>query len=108
MQFFKGDFFKWVIAQNGITCLMLATSSIRSLLDIKHTSDFYLSASHIAFCGPDGLRRFARYLRPKDIFAQWSNQPSDDDFLTRRRSVFADACRVKIPFHNTLEYREFI
>ena len=74
----------------------------------EHTSDFYLSASHVAFCRPDSLRRFARYLRPKDIFAQWSNQPSDDDFLTRQRSVFAGASRVKIPFHNTLEYREFI
>lgn len=108
VQFVEGDFFRWLTAQNIMTRLMLASSLMRSLLDMEHTPDCHLSASHAAFYQLDGLRRFARHLCPKGIFALWSNQHSNDDFLRRHCSIFAGASEVKILFHNTLRNLEFI
>lgn len=108
MQLVEGDFFRWLTAQNIMTRIMLASSFMRSLLDIEHAPDCHLSASHAAFYQREGLRRFARHLRPNGIFALWSNQHPNDDFLTPHRSIFAGASEVKILFHYTLQNREFI
>ena len=108
VQFVEGDFFRMADSTEGFDPSHAGQQFHAILLDIDHTPDFHLSAEHASFYQTTGLRRFARHLRPKGIFALWSNQPPDDDFLARLRSVFSGASAIEIPFHNPLQNREFI
>lgn len=108
VQFILGDFFRMADSTDGFDPSYAGQQFHAILLDIDHTPNLHLSASHASFYQPAGLRRLARHLRPKGIFALWSNQRPDNDFLLRLQSVFAAASAVEIPFHNSLQNREFI
>ena len=85
-QFVEGDFFRMADSTDGLDPSHAGQQFHAILLDIDHTSDFHLSAWHAAFYQHNGLRRFANNLCPRGIFALWSNQLPDYDFLTRLRS----------------------
>lgn len=70
------------------------------LLDIDHAPDRLLSTAHAAFYRPEGLARLARQLKPGGVFALWSNDPPDPDFLERLRAVFGQARAERIGFGN--------
>ena len=69
------------------------------LLDIDHSPSHLLHPSHAGFYEPAGLRRLAENLHPGGVFALWSNDPPDDDFLAVLRAEFptADAHVVSFP-----------
>ena len=48
----------------------------------------------------------ASRLHPRGIFALWSNDPPDDDFLQKLNLVFAAAQAHVVKFHNPLQDRE--
>jgi len=72
------------------------------LLDIDHSPKNLLHARHGTFYRAAGLRRLASHLHPGGVFALWSDDPPDADFLVTLREVFADAKAHVVSFFNPL------
>ncbi|MBW0147039.1 spermidine synthase [Marinobacter arenosus] len=76
------------------------------LLDIDHSPRALLHDSNASFYTVDNIGRMARQLKPRGIFAMWSNEGEDDEFMTVLREVFTDvACHV-VTFFNPFQNRE--
>jgi spermidine synthase len=72
------------------------------LLDIDHSPRNLLAPRNAAFYTPDGLRKLATRLHPQGIFALWSDDAPDEDFMADLRAVFRDVKSVVVPFPNPL------
>lgn len=59
------------------------------LLDIDHSPTSWLHTTHTAFYTPEGLSTIAQHLSPRGIFAIWSAERPDAEFLTRLEAGFA-------------------
>jgi spermidine synthase len=73
------------------------------LVDIDHTPRHLLHPSHGAFYTADGLRRLAERLHPGGVFALWSDDPPDEEYLAVLAQVFttSEAHVVTFPNHHT-------
>jgi hypothetical protein len=72
------------------------------LLDIDHTPGQLLAGEHADFYTEEGLRRLKQRLKPGGVFALWSNDKPEPEFLERLRGVFggrggACLCRFANP-----------
>jgi spermidine synthase len=76
------------------------------LLDIDHSPKNLLHPRHGAFYEADGLSFLASQLHPAGVFALWSDDPPDEDFLVALREVFADAEAHVVSFFNPLLERD--
>lgn len=72
------------------------------LLDVDHSPRHRLAAGHADLYTPDGLRRLARHLRDDGVFALWSDDPPDDDFLADLGAVCATTQAHVVEFANPL------
>ena len=72
------------------------------LLDIDHTPRHVLDPSHASFYTPSGLGRLSDQLVPGGIFALWSDDPPDEEFLTTARHVFEECEAHVVDFANPL------
>jgi spermidine synthase len=72
------------------------------LLDIDHSPRNLLAPRNTAFYTPDGLRKLASRLHPDGVFALWSDDAPDEDFMSDLRAVFRDVKSVVVPFPNPL------
>jgi spermidine synthase len=72
------------------------------LLDIDHSPRSLLHPSHGAFYEPDGLRGMAPRLHPGGVFALWSADLPDEDFLKALGAAFAASRAHAIKFYNPL------
>lgn len=70
------------------------------LVDIDHTPRHLLHPSHAAFYTPAGLAGLAGQLAPGGVFALWSDDPSDDPFLTVLQGAFASCDAHVVTFPN--------
>lgn len=70
------------------------------LLDIDHSPRHLLHPRHAGFYEPAGLRRLAEHLRSDGVFALWSNDLPDDQFLVALRAEFAVAEARIVTFPN--------
>ncbi|GAA2993141.1 spermidine synthase [Streptomyces fulvorobeus] len=73
------------------------------LLDVDHSPRHVLHPSHAALYRPAGLRALAGCLRPGGVFALWSNDPPDEEFVSVLAGVFATAEAHVVEFDNTLQ-----
>ena len=72
------------------------------LLDVDHSPRHVLHPAHADLYTAVGLRRTAACLHPGGVFALWSDDPPDEDFLDLLRQVFATAGAQVVPFpHHT-------
>lgn len=72
------------------------------LLDIDHSPRDQLHARHESFYEVDGLRQVAVHLHPGGVFAMWSDESPDEEFMKSLHAAFGD-CRAHIvTFHNPL------
>ncbi len=95
--FVHGDFFA-LTADAGY-----GTGPVHAvLLDIDHTPDHLLHASHGGFYSTSGLQRLKDLLHPGGVFALWSDDPPAEDFLAVLRTVFAEVTGHLVPFANPL------
>jgi spermidine synthase len=102
-----GDFF--VLAQSPADGFDLPNPGRRFhavLLDIDHSPSFVLHPSHAAFYEDQGLRAMAAHLHPGGVFALWSNDLPDEDFIQRLTVVFPEAAAHVINFYNPLQDRQ--
>jgi spermidine synthase len=76
------------------------------LIDIDHSPRQVLHPSHDTFYRPEGLARLIRHLRPRGVFALWSNDPPDTEFLALLHGAFATAVAHTVTFPNPIQDRE--
>jgi len=72
------------------------------LLDIDHSPRNLLAPQNADFYTPDGLRKLASRLHPEGVFALWSDDAPDEDFMADLRAVFRDVRSEVVPFPNPL------
>lgn len=72
------------------------------LLDIDHTPRHQLGTGHRDLYTVDGLVRLRGHLAPGGVFALWSDDPPDDEFMTRLSAVFDSAAAHTVDFDNAL------
>lgn len=94
-----GDVFSWSAGQDIVD--VPATVDV-FLLDVDHSPRHVLAPSHAAFYTIEGLQRMASRLRPGGVFALWSDDPPDDEFLDRLGQIMDDARAEVVTFRNFL------
>ena len=95
-----GDFF--AASENGFDPENPGKLFHAVLLDIDHSPKNLLHPRHGAFYEVHGLRRLAAQLHPQGIFALWSDDPPDDDFMAALNIVFAATEAHIVRFPNPL------
>ncbi|MEX2626664.1 MAG: spermidine synthase [Ilumatobacteraceae bacterium] len=70
------------------------------LVDIDHTPSHHLDAGHADFYQPIGLARVRDRLRAGGVFALWSDDPPDHEFLDVLRGVFPTTEAEVVTFPN--------
>ncbi|MES2094871.1 MAG: spermidine synthase [Actinomycetota bacterium] len=72
------------------------------LLDVDHSPRHQLDPSHADLYTIAGMRALLRHLKPDGIFALWSDDPPDEEFLARASVVFGDVVAHVVDFDNPL------
>jgi len=70
------------------------------LVDIDHSPRHLLHSRHAGFYEVEGLLALSDKLADDGVFALWSTDPPDDDFLSRLGAVFATATAEVVAFDN--------
>jgi len=76
------------------------------LLDIDHSPSNLIHERHGGFYTPAGLAKLSSRLHPGGIFAMWSDDPPDQDFMTALGEVFPVIDAQVVRFPNPLLDRE--
>ena len=76
------------------------------LLDIDHSPRTLLHPRNAAFYKVEGLRALAAHLHPEGVFALWSDDPPDEEFLELLGAAFATARAHVVTFPNPLTEAE--
>jgi spermidine synthase len=98
----RGDFFALAAADTGFDATCRGRRFDAILLDVDHTPRHVLHPSHASFYTADGLRHLTRSLRPGGVFALWSDDPPDDDFVRVLGEVFSEVDAHVVAFANFL------
>lgn len=72
------------------------------LLDVDHSPRHTLDPSHADLYTVAGLTALRGHLRPRGVFALWSDDPTDEPFLRDLETVFATAEAHEVRFANRL------
>jgi spermidine synthase len=72
------------------------------LLDVDHSPRHTLDPSHADLYTAVGLKSLAGHLNDGGVFALWSDDPPDADFITTLSSVFDGAAAHVVEFANRL------
>jgi len=72
------------------------------LLDVDHSPRHQLDPSHADLYTESGLNKVSGHLAPDGVFALWSDDPPDDEFMARLGSVFDDSVAHTVDFDNAL------
>jgi spermidine synthase len=76
------------------------------LLDIDHSPRHALAEGSADFYGVHGTRRLASHVAEGGVFALWSNDPPDQEYLDVLAEVFTDVAAEVVSFPNPLQGRE--
>jgi spermidine synthase len=95
-----GDFFALAGGEVGFDLRMPGRCFDAILLDIDHTPRHLLDACHEPFYTVEGLARLRRFLREGGVFALWSDDPPDAEFLAVLEEVFTIAAAHVVSFPN--------
>jgi spermidine synthase len=103
----QADFFALAAApESGFDAARPGRKFHAVLLDIDHSPQNLLHERNAAFYCADGLRLLAAQLHPGGVFALWSDDPPDDNFLNQLALVF-ETCRTHVVnFFNPLLEKE--
>jgi len=72
------------------------------LLDVDHSPRHQLDPSHADLYTIAGLLALRRRLRPGGVFALWSDDPPDDEFMLTLAAAFAKPAAHVVDFDNPL------
>jgi len=105
-RFVHGDFFALAASPEGFDPSSPARRFHAILLDIDHSPRNLLHPRHGVFYSPAGLQALTTHLEPGGVFALWSDDPPDDNFLDTLRTVFLTVESHIVKFPNPLLDRE--
>lgn len=88
-----GDFFALELEPSALDVV---------LLDIDHSPRSLLNPAHARFYSTEGLQGMADALAPGGIFALWSDEGPDADFMALMAQVFLDPTAEVVTFDNPL------
>jgi spermidine synthase len=97
-----GDFFALANSEEGFDPCDTGRQFHAVLLDIDHSPRNLLHPRHGAFYEPEGLRKLGSHLRPGGVFALWSDDPPEDEFIEALETVFVQAQAHVVKFPNPL------
>ncbi len=98
-----GDFFALAAAPEiGFDAESSGRKFHAVLLDIDHSPRNLLDERNGMFYSADGLQKLAEQLLSGGVFALWSDDPPDEDFMARLREVFAETRAEVVKFPNPL------
>ncbi len=72
------------------------------VLDVDHTPSHHLHPTHADLYTPEGLARVVQRLHPGGVFALWSDDPPDEQFLATLAAAFDEARAEIVTFPNPL------
>ena len=101
-RFQHGDFFAMTQSETGFDPTAPQRKFHAILLDVDHTPRHVLHPSHAEFYTPAGLRSLTRFLQPEGVFALWSDDPPDQDFLATLGEVFSQVQAHYVRFPNPI------
>ncbi len=96
------DFFARAISADGFDPAQRGRRFHAVLLDIDHSPRDLLHARHGSFYQPEALRRLAAQLHRGGVFAMWSDEAPDEDFMQTLASAFAEVRAHVVTFANPL------
>ena len=70
------------------------------LLDIDHSTKHWLAPGYQSFYAPSGMTTLAEHLVPGGVFAMWSDDGPDADFVRTLESTFVDVSAEVVEFYN--------
>lgn len=79
-----------------------ATQYDAILLDVDHSPRHQLDPSHADLYTVEGLGRVCAHLAQGGVFALWSDDPTDDEFMERLGQVFENPVAHTVDFDNAL------
>ena len=97
-----GDFFGLADSEEGFDLEQAGRRFHAVLLDIDHSPRDLLHARHGSFYQPPGLRKLAAQLHPRGVFAMWSDDPPDEEFMEALGGVFDNVRAHVVTFENPL------
>ncbi|GAA4921674.1 hypothetical protein LX16_4898 [Stackebrandtia albiflava] len=103
-RFVHGDFF--ALARTGFDPAAPDHRYDAVLLDIDHSPRHLLDPANGDFYTVQGLERLRDRLRAGGVFALWSNDPPDSDFLATLDAVFDSVRAEVVTFPNPLQDRD--
>lgn len=92
-----GDFFGWFDAPR----LPMSRYDV-VLLDIDHSPRALLNPAHARFYTNEGLRQLRDGIEPGGVFAMWSDEGPDADFIAALEAVFVNVRAEVVAFDNPL------
>ena len=98
----RGDFFDLARSSEGFDPEQPGRRFHAVLLDIDHSPRNLLHVRHGAFYAPEGLRALAAHLHPGGVFALWSDDEPDEEFMDSLGTAFASARAHIVTFPNPL------
>ncbi len=98
----REDFFACARSNDGFDPAQPGRLFHAILLDVDHSPRHLLDAGNVDFYQPEGLRALGRHLHPGGVFALWSDDPPDDDFLSALGAAFETARAHIVRFPNPL------
>ena len=106
-RFVEGDFFALAAApEQGFDPEQPGRKFHAVLLDIDHSPQNLLDEKNGTFYSAEGLRRLAAQLLPGGVFALWSDDAPDENFLSHLAEVFDAPQAHVVKFPNPLLERE--
>jgi spermidine synthase len=101
-RFLLANFFAAARAEHGFDPERPGRLFHAVLLDIDHSPRQLLHPDNAQFYQPDGLRALATHLHAGGVFALWSDEAPDDEFLDALGAAFASARAHIVRFENPL------
>lgn len=107
-RFEHGDFFKRAVREGGVGFDSEDSQKMfhAILLDIDHSPDHLLNPRHASFYTETELRKMTEQLHPGGIFALWSDDPPEENFMNALNKVFANCETHIVPFNNPILGRD--
>ncbi len=96
------DFFARAQSAEGFDAEQPGRKFHAVLLDIDHSPRSLLHPRNAAFYQEEGLRALAEHLHPAGVFALWSDDPPDEEFMHDLGEVFASVRAHEVSFPNPL------
>jgi spermidine synthase len=100
-RFLHGDFFQ-LATSPGLDPENPGKRFHAVLLDIDHSPRALLHPRHGSFYEGKSLRRLAAQLYPGGVFAMWSDDPPEEEFLQALEAAFGNSRAHIVQFHNPL------